>query len=419
MLETAEINKKRQLWILVFAVFFCVFGMKLLFSDSKKGDFPIYYDSIRQSLEGAPAAPYKTEGYGFVYMPFAYIAMHPMGLFSLKTSRMLHYLVESALLFLTCIMLLRLTLSEGKYLPYLMGAALMLTFRYLHNNIGYGQMNLVVLFSLVAALFFFHRDNKLFSALFMAVAISFKVTPMLFILYFILKKEFRLVLYIIILTLALNFMLPLMLWGMGTGAEVCRAWYGAQFSLGQHNATKLSNYSILSMLYRFFTDYSWSDLPGRNPVNILSICKSAVIGMYITCAVIILAVFVKKYNKPATQLMGEYPRNNTFLAMLPEYSMVVIMMLLFSPVSWQHHFVLLLLPHFYLGWFLLNTGIKNNKAVFYLLLASFIISGLTTPVIIGERLNRVIMNYSAITFGTMLLFAAVLLASSKKHHIRD
>ncbi len=410
MTETIQNKKYRQVWIWVFILLFVISGTRLLFK--VKGDYLIYYDSIKYSLSGSPEKVYTQEGDGFFYMPFAYLLMHPIGWFPIKVSRIIHHFIESALLMLSCLMFLKLALPEKKYVPYLMGVTLILTSRFLHNNYGYGQMNVIILFNIIAGIFFFHRNKYVLAALFMAVAVSFKITPVIFVLYFLLKKEFRFVLYIITTVVFLNFILPLAFWGIEGGFAVCKEWMFSQYKLGSSYMTKYSNYSFLSLLFRYLTEYSWSDKSGGCcPGNILSLSRSNTLIAYSACAAAVMWGFIRKFGKSMKEIRTMHPDGNLFLAMLPEYSIVIIIMLLFSPVSWQHHFTLLFIPHFCVTYYLLKNRIENNKMIFSLVVASFIVGGLTTPVFMGVDFSRTLMNYSAITISALLLLAAVTLCS--------
>lgn len=401
-MNTVVRNGHKQLWLVLFLIIFILTSFKLIFNDVTI-DFSMYYESVHSSLEGVHERGYMNKG--FTYMPFSYLILHVYGLLSLKAARLLHHIVEAGSLMLACFMLLELALEKEEYIPYLMGATLLLSIRFILYNFNYGQMNVVILSSIVAGLYFFHKKKDMLAALFMVIAISFKLTPVIFILYFLLKKEFRLVLWTIIMLALLNFILPLFFWGIKEAIGVYSAWYSSLFTLGNIYAAKVTNYSLMSLLYRFFTDLSWGEK--YVPVNIAALPYGFVTAAYALCAAISLFVFIILFGRPAKQLEADNPGKNLFTVMLPEYSAVVILMLLFSPISWQHHFVLLLLPNYYIVYFFLKHGIKKNMPVFVPAVLAFIMIDLSARFITGKVLCRILMNNSVITFGAVFLLIAV------------
>ena len=107
---------------------------------------------------------------------------------------------------------------------------------------------------------------------------------------------------------------------------------------------------------------------------------------------------------------------------LYEYSIMVICMLLFSPLSRKAHFILLLIPHFFLFYYIFANN-RGTKLIKYLLVISLILNSITSelPVQIfafiynlstsgdlnGSDLSDIFESFSCVTIGTILLFAGL------------
>ncbi len=266
----------RKIWMYVVILLYVVYLIKLLlYRDG--GCYPFYYKSIQLSINGFPEKPYLEKG--FSYMPFAYLFFHYMGLFSMKTARIFHHFLELFLLITACIMFRNLALKNEKYLPFLVGITLLQISRYLHRNFGMSQINIVILFCIVAGIFFYHKNNVYLSALFLACAISFKLTPGIFLFYFLLRKEYRIFIYTLIAVVVLNFLLPFVYWGIGDSLGIYRAWVRSLFILGGYSEMFESS-TFLSLLFRYLTEYSRSWLGRYEMVNILTLSKNTVIYIY-------------------------------------------------------------------------------------------------------------------------------------------
>ena len=71
------------------------------------------------------------------------------------------------------------------------GGGLGLRLRPFLSDLHHGNNNLVILFLIVAALEAWRRGYDVLAGLVLALAISYKVTPALFVLYFLLKRSWR------------------------------------------------------------------------------------------------------------------------------------------------------------------------------------------------------------------------------------
>ena len=79
-------------------------------------------------------------------------------------------------------------------------------------NIGNGQINHFILLFCSLSLYLYRLNKKNLSALFLAFAISIKLAPLIFLLYFMITKDWQQVLKVLSLTV-LIFIVPILLLG--------------------------------------------------------------------------------------------------------------------------------------------------------------------------------------------------------------
>ena len=74
---------------------------------------------------------------------------------------------------------------------WVQGPILLLSFRPILSDLHHGNNNLIILFLIVAALYAWRKGYDVLAGLLLALAISYKVTPALFVPYFLYKRSWR------------------------------------------------------------------------------------------------------------------------------------------------------------------------------------------------------------------------------------
>lgn len=201
--------------------------------------------------------------------------------------------------------------------------------------------------------------------------------------------------------------MPFAYWGVGDSLGIYRAWVRSLFILSGY-AEQFESSTFLSFLFRYLTEYSRSWWGRYEMVNILSLSKNTVIYIYLTCSTVILLLLAKVFYVRKDELKKDIPGDKTFMKMLPDYSLIIIIMLLLSPISWQHHYVLLFIPCFYFSMYILRNGIKHDKITSALVIVPFLITGLTSPIFVGAEADRVFKAYDVFSISAFMLLAALI-----------
>jgi hypothetical protein len=219
------------------------------------------------------------------------------------------------------------------------------------SDLTHGNVNLFILFLVVASLAVYRRGRDFAAGLIMALAIACKVTPALFIPYFAWKRSWR-TLAGVAIGLGLFFVaIPGAALGWHANAELLTSWVHQMvtpYLVGGVVTSEHSNQSLPGLIHRLLTQ-SPSFSTYVNDVytpteyhNLLALSPCAAGWVVKGCMAAFSAAIVWCCRTPT------WPRQRTALA--AEYGLVVLGMLLFSERTWKHHAVTLVLPFGVLGY---------------------------------------------------------------------
>jgi hypothetical protein len=229
-----------------------------------------------------------------------------------------------------------------RFLPTQVILLLILTSRPILSDLQHGNINILILFVCMAGLIAFRNRRDWLAGTLIGLAAAIKVTPLLFVPYFAIKRQWNIVGASLCSFLALLFLVPSLVIGFGQNLWLVRSWSGAMiepYVLEGKVETLQTNQSLPGVTLRLLTDSPGIDLPdgslGR--VNWFSVSPQAALGCVKAIMFGLLVWIGWLSRRPASD------RTDPRLAM--ECAMVFIAMLLVSERSWKHHFVTMTLPY--------------------------------------------------------------------------
>lgn len=177
-------------------------------------DFVVYYEAAKMFLQGLN--PYKgliTRTFPFNYPPPSLLFLWPLAFFDFRTANILWNILSLVCVLISVWVLLKISTSYRK-LPLVI-VFLILSFLFtvpffpVKFNIGNAQINHFILLFCVLGIYFYQSGKKNLSAFFLAFATGIKFAPVIFVLYFILKKDWPQVIRFVFWLLVV-FALPLL-----------------------------------------------------------------------------------------------------------------------------------------------------------------------------------------------------------------
>jgi alpha-1,2-mannosyltransferase len=243
-------------------------------------------------------------------------------------------------------MTFRLIEDTGRSFPvWAKALTVVVSLRPIVGDLTHGNVNLFILFLVVAALAAFQRDWDLTAGIVLALAIACKVTPALFVVYFAWKRAWRLLAGVAFGLGLFVIVIPSAVLGWQNNAEMLASWCDHMvmpFLAGGAITSEHQNQSLPGLIVRLLTaSPSFSDYDGTAYVptqfhNFATLGTSSAAWLVKAAIATLLAIGAWCCRTPTR------PRANAALA--AEYALVLLGMLLFSERTWKHHCVTLMVP---------------------------------------------------------------------------
>lgn len=374
----------RILWgsiaVLVLVTFYNQFGeMKKLVANVT--DFRMFYEAA--AALGSGGNPYDVTNGGYFYPPTFAFYLRSITWLPIAGASLLWFTVKLSLLVWTYQAVYRLVGGPGMTgasRRWFIFGMVCVSARFLFADLQYGNTNTFVLWLTVAAVSLDTEERPALAGLALAAAVSIKIVPVLFAVYFAVSRRWRVLIWAGAWILVLN-STPLLLNG-GTAWEAWRTYLETGV-VGKLSASldQPDNQSLWGALNRLV---DWPLSRTRLVWGVLSVLLTATAAW----AVYSLRVLGRRVS---TRQAGAA-------------SLFFLLGLLVSPGSWVVHYCAVLLPMT----FLLREAMKNAASsrliwgVFVALNLAFTISG-------WFRLTvRLSIEHSWFVLATLLLFVTVL-----------
>lgn len=330
----------------------------------------------------------------FFYCIIAFFAQFTYGIASFLWS--IHtiglYLIINAII----LHIIRICCPDFKKVSYFIGPILSCLF--LVDVLFMGQSDIMTLFFICVSLFYYLHNKDIKSGIWLAAGICFKVTPGLFIFYYLLKARFRILISTGIGIILFLFIVPSFYFGPAKSMHYIKEWssmiltpYVKGEKIKSVNLTwKHTNQSLEAFLHRHFTDYAEKKYNGfHKHLRFLQISEATVnrLSKIIKFVILILLSAVVLIAKQKEKCRFPY-----------EISLFLMAMLYFSPISWVSHYMLILVPYSVIVNTIVNLKDKDSyKKVFISLLSIATVFNLfsNTPYL---------QSFSLIFIGSFILF---------------
>jgi hypothetical protein len=295
--------------------------------------------------------------------------------------------------------------------------AILLCLRPIEGDLVHGNVNLFILFLVVAALVLFCRHRDALAGLTLGLAIACKITPALFVPYFLWKRAWTALAASVVGTVLFTWVVPGLFLGWSANYGYVLNWYDNMvqpFADGKITSEAV-NQSLPGYSYRMLTHNPSfitfvKDEQGNyqfTPVeylNVATLSEKAVQWLIKGCMGAFALLVIWRCRTPLTDRRDWH--------LMAEFSVVILGMLLFSERTWKHHCVTLLLPFAVIAYRLsaLPTSPRLRWYLVGTLAAVFTLMTLTTTGL-SPRLDRfgdLAQVYGAYVWSFVLLLAAML-----------
>ena len=353
----------RRKWLGILLILGLAFGIGVstfyrgAISPHQRTDLTVFLTAGKIVREGHSSLLYTIESirhWHYVYPPLLAILLAPYSNWPLGVTVGFAYLLSLACLFGTAILSRRLpenaapaktdrqghasmSASMGfRPAPWQITLAMIFCLPMLMNTLTRGQFGIVTLFFMVAIFYSHLKQRKILTGLLLALAVSLKISPLAFLVFFFLmKREWKILLSTIVGFGLFFFLLPSLAIGFHQNWELLKIWKGLMSA--SQSDTAYQHYLWRELftpfapdnlsVYAVITRYTW-------PSEAQFVGHSNALVRWITSGVGTLLLALPSIKTRRTSLAPEPDA----LRLLAEFSLFPMLMLFTSPVTEIHHY---------------------------------------------------------------------------------
>lgn len=393
------------------------FALVMLIAEFHRiGDFNIFLLASKSMAEGHNMyVMYFVHGYKYFYSPLFAILIYPLTLIPLELAGFIWNLLSFVMLGRLFWVIQKLYFNHIKFPQNKIFILAFLALIYpLYLNFHQTQMSVFVLFSIFECLYRIQNKQFLLAAFWLAIAINIKIMPLVFIPYLIYRREYKVVLYVILFSV-LFLVIPMLSVGYSNNIVLHREWFKLLNPLKPKNVIDLHErqlHGLTSLIASLFTDViNISEKPIRRHIVLLehqtvSYIINTVRGFLVLFTFYFLRTkpFVIKRNK---------------LSCFWEISYITLLIPLIFPHQQSYAFVLMLPSVIYLVYFFNNGGLKAVKPKWHkVMLRCFIVAAIIVnlTLLLGE-FRELYWHFKTMTYGALIIL--VLLALCQPKYIKE
>lgn len=296
---------------------------------------------------------------------------------------------------------------------------LLLVLRPVQGDLMHGNVNLFILFLVVGSLYAYCRGRDLLSGIAMGLAIACKVTPALFVPYFVWKKGWKVLAGCAAGLVLFLLLVPALFMGWEKNQQGLKSWFDnmiVPFVIKGDVTPEHHNQSLPGLAVRLLSDSpSFTTFVDNvyTPVeyhNVASLGPTLIRWGLKGCLGLFALLVVWSCRTPA--------QNRANWRLWAEFSLIALGMLLFSERTWKHHCVMLLLPFAVLG-YVLSTRWHDKALRNYLLGTIILVLLLMSSTATGlfdrqDRVGKLAQVYGAYVWSYLLLMASMVVILKRK-----
>ena len=299
--------------------------------------------------------------------------------------------------------------SKGRSLLLAGGAAVALTFQFILNDLDDGGPHLILLGILTCGIYAIWVGREWVGAVLFGLGIALKITPALFVLLFLWKRQWRVAFYTVLATIVW-IVLPAVYMGPTSWWEHQTEWTrNAALSLldqqmegRQENEQQKANLSLRHTLMRYLVTYPESHRLRQVDLSykpVLDLPPRAATLIVVSVTLGLLGLFAWSSRK---SFQG--PRDTAWPR---DCAGVMILALLLSPITWDQHLVWLMPAAF-----IVVAAARTNGGLSYAGNVMLGVYVLLTMILNYEVLGRVrwevLKSYHHLGFAMLILFGLLL-----------
>ncbi|MBX3398337.1 MAG: DUF2029 domain-containing protein [Gemmataceae bacterium] len=305
-----------------------------------------------------------------------------------------------------------------------LGAAVLFAMHPILGDLSHGNVNLFIAFLVLGALALFTARRDFAAGVVLALAIACKVTPALFLPYFVWKRAWRAVAGTLVGLALWLLIVPGTALGWSRNVELLGSWFDTMvkpFVVEGKVTSEHANQSIPGLTFRLLTaepsflDYDEDDKPVASDYHNVASLAPGQAQLIVKGLMGLFAVAIVALCRWPTHRAG-VPRAGPLL--MAEFALVLLGMLLFSERTWKHHATTLIVPFVVLAW--AATAAELPSRTRRCVIGASVVIGLllVVPSLLAPQTQDLALVYGAATAAYALTTIAVIVALAAGRGIR-
>src|SRR3989338_2836764 len=365
-------------------------GINAGYRATKNTDFNDYYDAAKAFRSGKWI--FEIRGYKYpqffaiIFSAFTFIPPFP--------SAIIWYVLNIFFLAWSVILSVKIVNNDFKRKKNILYVIpLLITSLFWIDNLMLGQVNILILLLVCTTFYLFKIRKDCLAGIFLACSISIKITPALFILYFIYKKQYKIIAGVVLGLIIFLIIFPSLFLGFEKNTAELKGWSKKMlipFISEGKVKQRFNNQSLPAALNRFLRKVNAGKTSNPIYVNFVDLEKGVVTKTVLLfyCLIMLALIAVCRINLS--------DRDNPLLPF--EFSSVLMATLFISATSWTFHFSIILFPYTAGINYLLKT--EKTETPYKIMLGSIIISAIFYLLTISDLMRAL----SCILAGTLVFW---------------
>ncbi len=314
----------------------------------------------------------------YIYPPLFAFIMIPLGWLSYPTAATIFIVVNFICLLASLFLITKLITLKNPF--FVLFFTLAINYRYLESHVSNNQVAFILILLMLLAVYV---KNDALAGIFLSLAIIIKITPAIFLFYFLYKRQFKRFGYTFLFAVFWT-MLP-SIYSHEYNMHSLGNWYELILNNAMKNPAFRSwknNQSLIATIAKYF-------MVGADPLNqalfgmpFISFGAKTITYLFYLCSLLIGIPFLYRLKEKISDA-----------ALL---SILFILSVIFSGISWVHSFVVLLFPIAYLLHRIFEEGIYGAKRNVFITLS--VLTIVTSRSIMSSTLEGVFLMFSLLLY---------------------